>query len=246
MTSNVLRRDQVRKMLDLLHEAAEIGRGREQRLHLVHGIQRIIGGVKTDHLIDAGFAPGARPQVEELFSSFAGGLDGAAEKTCLEMSRSGCRANPAYGELTRRARGELAVTRRRALVRDADWYGSEFFNSHLRACRLDDQLYSVRRLGRSRVETFGVTRGLRDPPFTDEDQNLLELFHYEVGRLDGADRRAPVDGRLTQRQSLVLQARETGAAEMGISQQTVHGHVKAIYAAYGVQSRAELLVKCLS
>jgi len=41
-------------------------------------------------------------------------------------------------------------------------------------------------------------------------------------------------------------AEKAVAAELGISPQTVHGHVKAIFAAYGVQSRAELLVKCLS
>jgi len=60
------------------------------------------------------------------------------------------------------------------------------------------------------------------------------------------------DPRLTRRESEVLRcllcgaAEKAGASELGISPQTVHGHVKSIYAAHRVSSRAELMAKCLS
>ena len=57
--------------------------------------------------------------------------------------------------------------------------------------------------------------------------------------------------RLTSRAREVLQHLLRGASEKGIaaalsiSRETVHGYVKAIYAAHGVSSRAELLACCL-
>jgi DNA-binding CsgD family transcriptional regulator len=237
-------------MLTLLQEAGEIGPGHAQQVHLVGGIQRIIGGAKTDWLVDAGFGPGRAPRVERLVTSFTERSGADVARTCQEMSRSGCRANPAYRTLTQRLPARAVSVHRRGLVTDAGWYGSDFFNSHLRACGLDDQLYSVRPLTQGRVDTLGVTRGLKDPPFTEEDRNLLELFHEQLAVLQ-APQQGPAHPRLTQRQRDVLRCLLAGAAEkavageLGISQQTVHTHVKALYAAYRVQSRAELLVKCL-
>ncbi len=252
MGFDLVRRDQVRKMLTLLHEAGEIGPGHEQQTHLVGGIQRIIGGAKTDWLVDGGFGPNGRPRIEQLVTSFTKFSETNVARTCQEMSRSGCRANPAYGTLTQRVLNRAVSVRRRGLVNDQGWYGSEFFNSHLRACGLDDQLYSVLPLGRGRVETFGITRGLGDAPFTAEDQNLLELFHEQMAAFGRAPLKGSPQPLLTQRQRDVLRcllagaAEKAVAAELGISQQTVHTHVKSIYLAYRVQSRAELLVKCLA
>ena len=79
----------------------------------------------------------------------------------------------------------------------------------------------------------------------------MELFHLEVARLERQERLPEGGERLTRRERrpaglLTGAAEKAVAAELGISPQTVHGHVKAIFAACGVQSRAELLVKCLS
>jgi len=251
MGHDLVRRSQVRQMLVLLQEAGEIGPGRAQEMHLVGGIQRIIGGAKTDWLVDAGFGPGGRPRVERLVTSFIERAAGDVARTCQEMSRSGCRANPAYRTLTERVPMRAVSAHRRGLMTDGGWYGSEFFNSHLRACGLDDQLYSVRPLAHARVEAFGITRGLKDPAFTEEDRNLLELFHEQMASFGQAPRHGAAHPPLTPRQRDVLRCLLAGAAEkavageLGISQQTVHTHVKSIYAAYRVQSRAELLVKCL-
>jgi len=248
---DLLRYDQVRKMISLLHESDDIAHDRQKRCHLAGGILRIIGGAKIDCLVDAGFRPGARPKVEDLITSFGGGHAGSAAQACQEMSRSGCRANPAYRTLTEQRPGRPYAVRRRGVLGDRDWYDSEFFNSHLRTFRLDDQLYSLRPLGAGRVEAIGITRELGDRPFADEDQNLLELFHEQLALRDRATRQAAEGPRLTRRESDVLRCLLAGAAEkevaaeLGISAQTVHSHVKSIYAAYRVSSRAELLVRCL-
>ena len=251
MGLDLLRGDQVRKMIALFREAGDIGPHRSWRFHLVSGIQRIIGGAKTDWLVDGGFRPAAAARVEDLITSFGNQSPDDTVRACQEMSRSGCRANPAYRTLTERKQGSPYAVRRRAVLGDRDWYGSEFFNAHLRNFRFDDQLYSVRPLGPGRVEAIGITREMSDRPFADEDQNLLELFHEQLALQDRA-RLLPADGpHLTPRERDVLRCLLTGAtekavaAELGISALTVHGHVKSIYAAYRVSSRAELLVRCL-
>jgi DNA-binding CsgD family transcriptional regulator len=244
---SLLKLDQARKLMGLFHEADDIAQSREKRLHLISGILRIVGGAKVDYLVDAGFRPAALPRVEELITAFADGQATSTTQACQEMSRSGCRANPAYRRLTERTQANPYVVRRRGVLGDRDWYASEFFNAHLRAHKLDDQLYSLRPLGPGTVEGIGITREQGDRPFADEDQNLLELFHEQL-----AVRARPARGpRLTRRESDVLRCLLSGAAEkavaaeLGISAQTVHTHVKSIYAAYGVSSRAELLVRCL-
>jgi DNA-binding CsgD family transcriptional regulator len=139
---------------------------------------------------------------------------------------------------------------RRELLRDAEWYEDEFVHDHQRACGLDDFVYSVRVLGPARAGAITATRGVRDRAFDAEDANLIALFHEEYARLV---KRTLVAGgaRLTAREREVRDMLLTGATEkavaaaLGISRETVHGYVKAIYAAHGVSSRAELLVRCL-
>jgi DNA-binding NarL/FixJ family response regulator len=79
---------------------------------------------------------------------------------------------------------------------------------------------------------------------------MLELFHEEMRTLES--RRREVEARLTRRESQVLGCLLRGASEkevasdLAISQHTVHSHVKSIYKAHRVSSRAALLVRCLS
>jgi DNA-binding CsgD family transcriptional regulator len=154
------------------------------------------------------------------------------------------------GRVAGRRVGEVLTHARRELLRDVEWYEDEFVHDHQRACGLDDFVYSVRVVGPARAGAVTATRGLRDRAFDAEDANLIALFHEELTRLS---QRTPAAGgaRLTTREREVRDRLLTGATEkavaaaLGISRETVHGYVKAIYAAHGVSSRAELLVKCL-
>jgi DNA-binding NarL/FixJ family response regulator len=76
---------------------------------------------------------------------------------------------------------------------------------------------------------------------------MLQLVeHLDSAQCGGS---AP---RLTQREAEVLGCLLRGASEkevasdLAISQHTVHSHVKSIYKAHRVSSRAALLVLCLS
>src|SRR5262249_42643310 len=81
-------------------------------------------------------------------------------------------------------------------------------------------------------------------------RNLLELFHEQLALHDRSTRPVAGGPRLTPRERDVLRcllagaAGEEVAAELGLRPQTVHGHVKSIYSAYDVSSRAELVVRC--
>lgn len=252
MRSSVVRGEQVRGLLRLAHEAREIGAGEAQRQHLVHGIARIVGAEFVTILVDADFGPGRRGNVIDHAASY---VDGSILQMFDAYRRHGTSLNPACRELMARtagrARGDRFTHARRELMRDADWYGSAFVGEYQRGSGLDDFVYSVEVLGAGRVGAVTATRGLRGRPFDDEDVNLLDLFHEEYARLARRARR-PSGPSLTPRAREVLEHLLRGgsekeiAAALSISRETVHGHVKAIYGAHGVSSRAALLARCLA
>jgi DNA-binding CsgD family transcriptional regulator len=251
MRSTLVRGEQVRGLLQLAHEAREIGAGAEQHRHMVQGIARLVGAEFVTILVDVDFAPGRRGEVIEHVASY---VDGSIQLLFDAYRRHGTAFNPGCRVLMARTAGRRAGDRlthaRRELMRDADWYGSEFVTDYQRACGLDDFVYSVQVTGRARVSAVTATRALRGKSFDEEDVNLVDLFHEEYARLV---RPAPRAGgpRLSPRGREVLGHLLHGASEkaiaaaLSISRETVHGHVKAIYAACGVSSRAELLARCL-
>src|SRR5262249_6901013 len=92
-------------------------------------------------------------------------------------------------------------------------------------------------------------------PFDDEAKNLVRLFHLECyrqldPRRNGVTARATIES-LPPRQREALDcllrgdSEKRAAAKMGVSPHTLHNYVKALYAAFGVSSRAELLALCL-
>lgn len=252
MRSTLVRGDQVRGLLRLMHEAREIGPGDDAQIqHLVQGISRLLGAEFVTFLVDADFGPGRRGAVVEHAASY---VDSTVQRMFDAMAGRGTAFNPGARALMARVAGrrpgEMLTYCRRELLHDAEWYKDEFVNDHQRACGLDDFVYSIRVTGRARAGAITATRGLRDRSFDAEDVNLVALFHEEYARLLGCAR--PAGGpRLSARERDVLRHLLTGATEkavaaaLGISRETVHGYVKAIYAAHGVSSRAELLVQCL-
>src|SRR5215813_6442578 len=87
--------------------------------------------------------------------------------------------------MSRRLRENVMLTaRRRDLIADREWYGSESFNTVHRSLGCDDHIYSFRRHPGRRVSGIAVRRGRGERPYTEEDRNLLELFHEEMVRLE--------------------------------------------------------------
>lgn len=253
MRSTALHGDQVRGLLRLGHEAREIGAGEAQRQHLVEGLARLVGAEFITILVDADFGPDRRGDVIDHVASY---VDGSILTMFDAYRRHGTSLNPGCRELmgrcARRRPGERLTHTRRELMGDADWYASAFVADYQRRAGLDDFVYSVEILGSGRVSAVTATRALRQRAFSDEDANLLDLFHEEYARLveppRGAEEASPA---LSPRAREVLRELLRGGSEkeiagaLGISRETVHGYVKTIYAAHAVSTRAELLARCL-
>jgi DNA-binding CsgD family transcriptional regulator len=229
-----------------MHEARELRPGAARTQHLVAGLHRLIGAAMTSFGMIRDSGRGRGVQVEEELSAPAGGGVGAR----IEALRAGSSVSPGLQAMARRLRGSSMVTARRCeLLPDKDWYGSKSFNEYHRPCGFDDYIYSLRSAGPGRIIGLAVRRGLGDRRYGDEERNLLELFHQELARLEAAPRGRP---QLTPREQEVLQWFLRGASEkevanqLALSRHTVHTHTRALYMAYGVSSRAELLARCLA
>ncbi len=171
----------------------------------------------------------------------------------IDALRSNSNISDGLQAMSRRLRFTPMVTaRRRELLPDNHWYRSESFNVLHRVCGFDDHVYSFRSLGAGRVVALALRRSVGDRPYGDEEQNLLELFHEELVRLEPKQRSDGAGPRLAPREQDVLQGLLRGASEkevafeLNLSRHTVHSYAKSIYSAYGVSSRAELLVRCLA
>ena len=246
---DLVRREQLRETLALIHEAREIGRGSEQSLHLVRGIERIVGAGMTSIGVYGNFGPNRRGRIEENTTT----KDGAAAKIWTALHQRGTSLSPSLRALANRSEGRRSVAaRRRDLLQDQEWYSSEYFADYYGPCGFDDYVKTVWPLGNGRVATISLNRAAGDRPFAEEDRNLLAVFQEECLRLRAAQEKELDGPRLTGRQREVRDALLRGASEkevaweLEISPQTVHTHVKSIYRAYGARSRAELLVQCLS
>jgi DNA-binding CsgD family transcriptional regulator len=144
--------------------------------------------------------------------------------------------------------GTAFTVLRRDLVTDQRWYRSTMANERYRKHHCGDFIMSmvpVTDLGViCSVELFRPWRG---PGFSPRDRLLVDLLHGELGR-DWRRPRRPLP-HLTRRQQQVLDHLAAGASEkeladqLGLSNHTVHDHVKAVHRAFGVRSRGELLAR---
>ena len=144
--------------------------------------------------------------------------------------------------------GEIVTVLRRQLVDDRTWYRSPNVNELRRKGRLDDCIYSHFRLNESgRAMGIAFHRPWGDTPFTERERGIVDLIHRSqplYSPVFSPDR----DNRdIPPRQQQVLAELKEGrrekevAAKLGLSPETVHVHIKAIYRRFAVNSRAELL-----
>lgn len=148
--------------------------------------------------------------------------------------------------------GPVTTVSRPQLVDSRQWYRSPNVNELRRRARVDHCIYSTFRLDENgRAISFALHRPWGDRPFRARDVAVVDLFHrtQQIYRRNAVGA-APIRG-LSPRQRQVLDCLEAGdgekqvAARLGISRHTVHVHVKALYAHFGVSSRGELLAYTL-
>jgi DNA-binding CsgD family transcriptional regulator len=234
-----------------MREAEELlAVGSDPTLHVISGLGGIVGADASATADATDFHPRGRTAVDEIIST------GLTQHEVISIFSpykiEGAGADPVVPLMATRHGPQAVVTCTRWEYVNQDAWDRSPVAEGLRPFR--ESLYSTRLLGDDHT-CNGVMLLRRNKPFEEEAKNLVRLFHLECyRRLDErrniAAARATIES-LPQRQREALECLLRGdsekgaAARMGVSPHTLHNYVKALYAAFGVSSRPELLALCL-
>jgi DNA-binding CsgD family transcriptional regulator len=247
----MVRWTQVRLLLRLMREAEELlAAGSDPTLHVIDGLGGIVGADASATADATDFHPTGKTEVGTIIST--GLTQNEVFNIFSTYKLEGAAADPVVPKMATRhgAKQVITCTRWEYITRN-EWDRS-LVAEGLRPFR--ESLYSTRLTGDDQT-CNGVMLLRRNKPFDDEAKNLVRLFHLECyRRLD--QQRNTVAARATmeslprrQREALECLLRgdseKSAAAKMGVSPHTLHNYVKALYAAFGVSSRSELLALCL-
>jgi DNA-binding CsgD family transcriptional regulator len=160
----------------------------------------------------------------------------------------------AFGaQLVARAPRQRSLTRsREQLVDDRTWYRSVAFCEYRRRSRVDDGLMSVVALADGKSHGLALFRALNKQRFTSRDRRLLRLFHAELAPLlvgdlapPGCDPLSNLSPRLRDVLACLLagDSEQQVALQLGLTRDTTHQYVKALYRRLHVSSRGELMAR---
>lgn len=148
--------------------------------------------------------------------------------------------------------GRTALTSCRAdLVDDREWHHSDLYWQGHQTTGMDEMLYSAMRLPNRRSVSL-MAFGGPEAPRDGRQRGMLALLHRFVATHYGTRLTTPRQvgrHRLSPRQREVFDLlmlgldEKTIAARLYRTRSTINGHVAAIYQAFGVESRAELLAR---
>lgn len=241
-----------RELVRIANDARAFGSGTDAcREHVVRGLGRLLDTRFIAFYVDPCYRIDGHGPIGALVS------DGNVSQTILGfiklISRLGRAHHPMMAAMISRWR-ELAVddvvtVRRRDVVDDEAWYASAFARTAL-AAGYDDCILSARKIAPAVVCGFGMLRGRDDPPFTEEDRDLVQLMSLEFDRLTTpamTETKTPVE--LAPRVRETLEALLAGAQDkeiaeqLGISHHTVRQYVKVLYRTFEVTSRSQLIAR---
>ena len=169
--------------------------------------------------------------------------------------------NTYRSEFLRRAvaiRSRFVTVRREDVMSDEEWYASDAYTKIHLPIGIDAQMESHFVVPKTR-QVFGIAvhRGTGTPPFSIAQRRQLRRLHLELARAwhgtivvpETAD---PVVAGLAPRLREVLWMLCVGMSEKEVAHQlqlsprTIHNHVVRLHAAFGVNSRGELLARVLN
>ncbi|HEX3771511.1 MAG TPA: helix-turn-helix transcriptional regulator [Polyangiaceae bacterium] len=188
---------------------------------------RAAGEVKLVDLNSFGFSQSDAARARRLYLVDRGVVVNIATAKMMELSHKP---------------GDFAVRRRRDVVSDRAWYGSEFAHIRQTALGLDDAIYGSHITWDSRTLAFGCARAWGARPFTAEDAALADIF-WENCIAELAPARSALSRRQRETLRLLLEGYSAKriASELGLSIYTVNQYIRAVYQAKNVRTRAELL-----
>ena len=244
----------VQRVFRLLGECRDLGADPVVwQTHLFEGTARLIGAQ-----VAAGGEMLLAPQGPQIVSCVDLGWEGQRERHRFQefQSQGQAAASRAFERFVRPLQRQSLATRSRPQVMDdREWYGSEHFNEYSRVSRIDACLVSLCRLAElsaGAVSIMTFYRPLGRPQFRRRERRLVRLLHQELHPLVGkqlASADEPSATRLPPRQRQVLRHLLNGdsekqvARELGLTTQSLHQYVKAVYRHFRVHSRAELLAR---
>jgi DNA-binding NarL/FixJ family response regulator len=162
--------------------------------------------------------------------------------------------DPSLPAMARAFAPPLATFTRDQLVTDHVWYSSQHVQQLRRTARVDSFIYTAYAPSEKEMRAFSLHRPWGARPFSERERRLVDLFHREcrflhepAGDLSPAILRG-LPPRLCEMLRGLVRGRSEKqlAADAGLSPHTVHDYVKALYRHFGVQSRSELLARCLA
>lgn len=246
--------DELQRALRLTLELRDLPHGSAlQKRHALEGMAALVGAQVAVWARADGIATGRLRLHREI--DFGWSCD-RERSLFLEYidSAQGRSFDPSIPALTQRASDAMAVFAREQLVDDHTWYGSEHVQRFRRAGRVDSFLYGIHALGGDTAVCFSLHRPWGDRAFSERERRLVEEIHRACGFLhEPSPTLSPQTLRgLSPRLCDTLRGLARGlsekqlAADLGLSPHTLHDYVKALYRHFSVQSRSELLARCLA
>ncbi len=184
-----------------------------------------------------------------IAKNYQSGLDETGIRMWTEYgTRGNMTADPCTPKIMQRLRRPFTAVR----VEMADnraWYSSSYFNDFKRQMRSDDALVSIVPLPEIGIlHGLGGDRVRGSKPMGRREIVCCNLLHGEIASRwrRKLARMAAIDKRLPPRLGQLLEhlrgpgSEKEIAAQLGLSSHTVHNHIRRLYAALNVRSRAEL------
>jgi DNA-binding CsgD family transcriptional regulator len=248
MIGQDVRLEDVRQMIRVLGEAAEIFESQLAQSHVLDGLCRVLHA----RIAMAAVVTGVDRGEFQITRDGCVGISGeeAAALFSPYLSR-GTKGDPLLERVMMLPQdSQIRVHRRCELVSDGEWYRNSVIADVRMPMRLDDTMHAYKVHGRGEIIGFQIIRDATDGTFDERDRNLVEFTMLEGGSLLAAGP-SPLTAGLTPRQKQILGCLLSGAGEkqvafeLGLSVHTVHDHIKQIYRTFNVTSRAELMAKAV-
>ena len=244
----------VQSVYRLLGECRDLGADPLARQsHLYAGTARLIGAQ-----VATGGELLLSTQGPQVVSCVDLGWEGERERQRFYefQSQGEAASSEAFGAFVRPLQDRSLATRsRQQVIEDRDWYRSEHFNEYSKLSRIDACLVSLcmlPALSREAVSIMTFYRPLGERQFQRRERRLVRMLHRELHPLIGrqlASSKEPSASQLPPRLRKVLQCLMEGdgekqiASRLGLTRQSVHQYVKAVYRHFRVHSRPELLAR---
>jgi DNA-binding CsgD family transcriptional regulator len=252
--SDILRFDELQRTLRLALDLRDLPHGSEaQRRQALDGLCALLGASVGIWASVNGMRSGPAVLGEALDRGWSGARERAVfHRFCRTTQWTA--QDPSMPPFAHQARGRLCTVTRAELLDDRAWYRSEHVQELRRAADVDSFIYASCATSDDTAVCISLHRPWRDRPFDERERRLVDVFYRECAflyRPPPAVSPALLGGlRPRLRDTLTGLARGLSekqlAAELGISLHTLHGYVKELHRHFGVQSRGELLARCLS